>query len=247
MAILNEQGLNRLIDNISKNINKKINAIKDIVDAKVANKLKGSIYISKPIIQVESNKYIIEVTVDGLLTCKATATTEEASDLILKADNGTLYKVTVSSNMELMTEIVTDVESNDVYVQAQKGAIYKINVSNEGVLTTCPISNPNLIDDSVLSKDKAWSSLKVSETIDNIPVATISKNGLMSKEDKTKVDSISQLSATVNQINVDLTDANDNISQINTSLSAKLDKSSITISKSQPSGGKNGDIWIMYE
>ena len=185
-----------------------------------------AIVISEPIIQVGSVKYKIGVTKDGRLTCSV-VTLGDSIDFIVKANNGTLYKVSATSNEELVTEVVTSGTPKELYVQAVApyGAIYKIGVLDDGSLVACPIADVNFIDDNTLSDEKTWSSYNINKNIN----AVVKNN-------------VNSISDTINNLDK-------NINDLNTSINNKLDKNSIFTSTNDPidSYGQDGDIWIVHE
>lgn len=192
----------------------------------VQNSLRTAIVISEPIIQVGSVKYKIGVTKDGRLTCSV-VTLGDSIDFIVKANNGTLYKVSATSNEELVTEVVTSGTPKELYVQAVApyGAIYKIGVLDDGSLVACPIADVNFIDDNTLSDEKTWSSYNINKNIN----AVVKNN-------------VNSISDTINNLDK-------NINDLNTSINNKLDKNSIFTSSNEPidSYGEDGDIWIVHE
>lgn len=252
MALLNEQGLNKLIQNMNNDVNSKVNATKDLVNGMVTDRLNGAFYISKPIIQANNSKYMINATVDGKLTCRAVST-GEVTDLVVESANKTLYRVGVSTEGELVTQVVTGVEPKDVYIQAVApyGSVFKIGVLDDGTLITSPVFESKIIDDNSISNETGWSSVKVLETLNNavlqLPTASSSKNGLLSKEDKSKINTITSINESISNITTNIDNMQSSINSINNTLSTKMDSSRVTISTSLPTGGKNGDIWIKYE
>lgn len=264
------------------------------LDEKLGNvSINGAIVISKPVVACGDINLLIGVTIYGELTTEEVES-QTTGDVILKSESGHYYKVIALETGELETEAVEIVETEEeviqqVYIQTPEphGLIFKIGVLDDGTLLTSPICDIDLIDDDNISATTTWSSNKLrnllSDIKPNIPIATDDKDGLLSKEDKIKIDTYeskinanttkinahtSNIDANTSKINANtnrISTAEDNIEEIgeavvyiyegltnelntmNTKINSKLDKSAITISTAQPSGGKHGDIWIVYE
>ena len=177
MALLDKQGLAKLIDGINKNINTKMNFIKNSTNEKIDKFYNRVVRISTPIIKLDSTYYDIGVTKDGELTCaRATKYIEdEVVEIILESANGTLFKVVPTSECELTTTVIEksdNMDIKDVYLQASKpyGIIFKVGVLDDGTLITSTISDIRLIDDTILSKEMSWSSAKINEELSKMEV-----------------------------------------------------------------------------
>lgn len=240
MALLDKHGLNKLIDNLNKNINSKVNFVKNSINTKIDIFFNKVVCISKPIIEYNGTKYIIGVTKDGELTCGVTDMLGEQMDIIVESPNGTLFKVIPTSNCELTTNIVDEGIIKDIYLQAPNpyGIIFKIGVLDDGTLITSTISDVRLVDDNILSKEMSWSSSKINKSIDIVRNSVGSVSSLVDK-----------LNSNVNGLSDDISNLNGLTNQLSESINNKLDRSSIITSTSEPSDsdGKDGDIWIMYE
>lgn len=84
------------------------------------------------------------------------------------------------------------------------------------------------IEDSKTTLTSTWSSSKIESVLPKL--ATNDSDGLISKSEKVLLAKLPQVEQNVNSLQ-----------------SSKLDKSCITFSTEEPSGGSHGDIWFKYE
>lgn len=164
------------------------------LDEKMGNvSISGAIVITAPVISFEgaSNKKI-GVTVDGELTTEETSE-ESTGDLVLKTAEGKFYKVLVSEDGELETELLADFneegELQKIYLQTPEphGLVFKLGVLEDGTLLTSPICDIDLIMDNNVSATRTWSSNKILSVINSLEFdsSNIDTSNLVTKDEFT--------------------------------------------------------------
>ena len=122
----------------------------------------SAITITQPVLVNGSTKYLVGINGQGNLTTQTT-TLATTGDLIIKAPNGTYWKVLVNASGALYTQSTTTASSKEVYLQAPPpyGLIAKLCVLNDGSLSTGPICDIDVIRDNEVSTSKTLSSFEI--------------------------------------------------------------------------------------
>ena len=127
----------------------------------------------------------------------------------------------------------TIVNNNSVKVLIEQPLNVVLTIVVEGGLVNLASGG---ISDSTTALTSTWSSTKIQNTISGaIKDGTTSQKGVVQLSSATNSPSTT-LAATASAVKAAYDLANN-----------KIDKSSVTISTADPSGGKHGDIWFKYE
>ena len=129
----------------------------------------SAITITQPVLVNGSTKYLVGINGQGNLTTQTT-TLATTGDLIIKAPNGTYWKVLVNASGALYTQSTTTASSKEIYLQAPPpyGLIVKLCVLNDGSLSTGPICDIDVIRDNEVSTSKTLSSFEILRRLEDV-------------------------------------------------------------------------------
>lgn len=138
-----------------------------------------------------------------------------------------------SSTKKSIFTSYTIVNNNSVKVSIEQPLNVVLTIVVEGGLVNLADGG---ISDSTTTLTSTWSSTKIQNTISGaVKDGTTSQKGVVQLSSATNSTSTT-LAATASAVKAAYDLANN-----------KIDKSSVTISTADPSGGKHGDIWFKYE